>query len=195
MLAELEDLKNFLSLSDVTSEDVPLNLCLLAADNFIKTYCNCELESTRYNHIVSTPDVHYVITPEVPLTAVHGITCFQFTSDDVGLALNLDYVKFYRSGLIYVQEGYIAPRVHLSVQIDYTAGFTSDDREAEVLKWVCMEVAGELYRGRGTLQYSKFDTGAVSFDRFSQTGVLSALSPEVMLVLNMFAKRGPRINS
>jgi hypothetical protein len=199
MLVELATLKDYLGFSGVTSEDTPLNICLRTADGFMRNYCNRNFEETTYNTPLTPVDICTILVPEIPLTAIVGMTAFQHISDLVGQPVSLEYVKFFRSGKIYSSEGFFCPFMN-SVQVIYTAGFTEEDSEWNTLQWLQLEIASELYRGRGLLNMATFQSGGAQWQRMSNTEttqsgeITSMLSPEIVLMLNMFSIRGPRID-
>ena len=200
MLASLDDLKDFLGFPTVNSEDAPLNICLLSADAIMRNYCNRNFERTTFDQLLTPADTCTILVPQIPLTAVVGMTAFQYANDTIGYGCTMDYVKFFRSGKIYSPEGVFNPFMN-SVQVVYTAGYTEEDPEWFTLKWIQLEVAGELFRGRGVLNMTQYQSGGAQWQRALSTettgsgGEITAmLSPEVIMMLNMFAIRGPRID-
>ncbi len=196
VIASLTDVKNFLGLSAVTSTDTPLQLCLTAADAVMKTYCNRTFESARFNRYLDPTNTSTIIVPDIPLISVHGMTAFQYVNDVTGQACILDYVKWYRSGNIFSSEGLFDASFPNSVQVDYTSGYTDSDPEWETLKWIQLEISSELFRGRGLLHLQSYQAGGAQFQRIVQVApdFIAMLSPEVLIMLGMFATRGPRID-
>lgn len=199
MLADLDTLKGYLGLSGVASEDTPLNICLLTADGFMRNYCNRNFEETTYNTSLTPVDICTILVPEIPLTTVVGMTAFQSMSDTLGYPCFIEYVKWTRSGKIVSTEGVFCTFMN-SVQVIYTAGYTEEDPEWNTLKWLQLEIASELYRGRGLMNMATFQSGGAQWQRMSNTEttqsgeITSMLSPEIILMLNMFSIRGPRID-
>lgn len=194
MISDLYELKDYLGISDIDSEDAPLTVCLTAADALMRNYCNRTFESTRYNRMLTPADICTLMTPDFPLTAVHGITAFQTLDDTTGQALNPTYWRFLRSGYIYSMEGFFVSFIN-SVQVDYTAGFRAEDPEWEGLRWIQLEIASELYRGRGLLNLQQYQSGGAQFQRLAPTpDMFAMLSPEVLVMLGMHTVRGPRID-
>jgi len=195
MIAQLEDLKDYLGLSSVTASDTPLLVCLTAADAIMKTYCNRTFEYIRYNQNITPITNSEILTPNFPLITVNGMTAFQSFDDTIGIASNMDYVKWYRSGKIFSTEGLFVLSPN-SVQIDYYAGLQSSDSEWDTLKWIQMEIAGELFRGRGMLHIQQYQSGGAQLQRIGESSAdfISMLSPEILITLGMFTVRGPRID-
>lgn len=195
MIASFDELADYLGLSGVASATTPLAMCLTAADAIMRSYCNRSFESSRINRYITPVNYFNVLLPDYPLTAVHGITAFQFINDTMGYPCNLDFVKFYRSGKIYDDEGVFVDFPN-SVLVECTAGYTVDDSDWDTLKWVNMEIAAELFRGRGLLHLQQYQTGGMQLTRANQLApdLMSMLSPEIFVMLNMFAVRGPRID-
>lgn len=193
MISDLYELKDYLGLGDIDTEDTPLTICLTAADAIMRNYCNRNFESTRYNRFLTPSDTCTLLVPDIPLTAVHGMTAFQSMDDTVGMVLNTTYLRFLRSGYIYSVEGYFVNFIN-SVQVDYTAGFHAEDPEWESLRWLQVEIASELYRGRGLLNMAQYQSGGAQMQRFDlPADFIAMLSPEVLVMLNMHAVRGPRV--
>lgn len=201
MFAQLEDLKDYLSLGGVEATESPLLLCLNASNALIRTYTNRVLESTRHAELITTSSPYDLIVPEFPVTAIHGITAMQFSTDTVGYPCDMSYVKFGKSGWVHSDEGIFMLGFPKSVLIEYTAGFGSADPEYETLKWLTLEIAGQLFRGRGTMNMVNYASGGAQFNKYdhilrtSEFGeALAMLGPEVLIMLGMFARRGPRPN-
>lgn len=199
MFAQLEDLKDFLSLGGVEATESPLLLCLNASNALIRSYTNRVLESTKHVEYVTAMNPYKFLVPEFPVTAVHGITAMQFSTDTVGYPCDMAYVKYGKSGWVQTSEGLITPGFPKNVLIEYTAGYSSTDVEYETLKWITLEIAGQLFRGRGTMNTANYQSGGAQFQRFdhvlraSEFGeTLAMLGPEVLIMLSMFARRGPR---
>ncbi len=192
MFATLEELKEFLGLEEVETVESQLLLSLNAADSFIKTFTNRTLISTRFNHNVTAFDSRVVVTPEFPVTAIHGMTAYQSIDDTVGYPVNMSYVRYRSNGLIYSSEGLFVPSVIGGVLIDYTAGYDPQDTEYEVLKWITLEVAGQFFRGRGLMNIESYQTGGAQLKKFRPDEFCGIFGPEVVSVLSSFAVRGPR---
>lgn len=194
MISDLYELKDYLGISDIDSEDTPLTICLTASDAIMRNYCNRNFESTRYSRLLTPNDSCTLLVPDIPLTAVHGITAFQTIDDTVGMPLNTTYLRFLRSGYVYSTEGYFTDFIN-STQVEYTAGFRAEDPEWEALRWIQIEIASELYRGRGLLNLQQYQSGGAQMQRFSPPAdFIAMLSPEVLVMLNMHAIRGPRVD-
>jgi hypothetical protein len=197
VFAQLEDLQDFLSLEDVESVESPLHMCLLAADAYIKTYTNRTLESTRFNQFYTPMSPYEILLPEFPLTMVHGITAMQSLTDTTGFGCSMDFVKFRKSGWVYSGEGIFMAGVPQSVQVEYTAGYTEADPEYETLKWLSLEIAGQLFRGRGMMNILDYQSGGAQITKYdfkvgSGDQIIGMLGPEIVTILGMFAVRGPR---
>lgn len=197
MFATFEELQGYLGVKDVESAEEPLYICLAAADAFIRTYTNRALLSTRFAHELTPISSYEVIVPEFPVTAVHGMTAFQFMSDTTGYVIDMNYVKFRKSGLIHSSEGLFVVGIIGSVLIDYTAGYLSTDTEYETLKWATLEIAGQIFRGRGLMNMTSFQAGGSQFQKYDVKAtdvgaIYGMLGPEVATALGTFAVRGPR---
>jgi hypothetical protein len=200
MIAGLTDLKNFTGLTSVSSEDAPLTTCLMAADAIMKTYCNRPaFELRQYVQPLDPTDACNIMVPNIPLVTVNGITAYQYFADTYGYPALMPWVKWNRSGMITSVLGIFQDFAN-SCLVDYTAGYAETDPEWSTIVWLQLEIAAELYRGRGVLNLSQFVSGAAQIQRIS-TGVaygdserIAEFSPEVILMLNMFAIRGPRID-
>jgi len=197
VFASLEELKDFLGLGSVESAENQLLLCLNAADSFIKTFTNRFLISTRFNHNITPQNSYEIWVPEFPLTALHGMTAFQFMSDTAGSAIDLNYTRFLRSGLVYSSEGFFITSVPGSVLVDYTAGYSSTDPEFETLKWITLETAGQFFRGRGLMNIVSYQAGGAQVQKYDVKitdvgAAIGILGPEIAAALGTFAVRGPR---
>jgi hypothetical protein len=197
MFATFEELQDYLGIKDVESAEEPLYICLTAADSFIRTFTNRALSLTRFAHELTPINPYEVIVPEFPVTAIHGMTAFQFMSDTTGYVIDMSYVRFRKSGLIHSSEGFFVPGIIGSVLIDYTAGYTTTDVEYETLRWVTLEIAGQFFRGRGLMNMTSYQAGGSQFQKYDVKAtdvgaIYGMLGPEVALALGSFAVRGPR---
>jgi len=185
--------KEYMNVSDVSGLDDVLQVCLDSSEAYIKSYCNRSLVSDRYVERVTCYNPFWITVSEFPLTAVHGITCFSDVTDATGVARDLDEIKFFKDGRIYDSYGNYCTAFPQSVLVEYTAGYTESDKEWNTLQWLTLEIGGQIFRNRGIANVASIDTGGVIIKKFETAGsILSFLGMDVLVVLNMFARRGPR---
>jgi uncharacterized phiE125 gp8 family phage protein len=191
MLAEIDDLKAYLGFTDVTSEDDTLDLIIVGADAWVRTYCGREFESRRRTLRVDATDYYTCWVPDMPLTQVYAVTAFTSVIDTVGLPVDLTRVRFYQKGMIWSEQALFVPSVPNSVLVDYTAGYEANATELKTLKWVCLEVAAQMYRNRGIFNLDDYNAGGVQYQKYS-SDIWPLLGPEVMAILASFRSVGPR---
>jgi uncharacterized phiE125 gp8 family phage protein len=191
MLAEPSELQAYLDVEDITGLDTILGIILTGADAYIRTYCGRDFELERRIRTVDPVDYGTFWVPEFPLTAVHGITAFTYSGDVTGLSCSMAYVSFYEAGKIVSDEQLFCPGLAKSVLVDYTAGYDTDAKELGTLKWICLEVAAQMYRNRGITNIQNYNAGGVQWQKYA-SDVMPMLGPEVLSILNSFRRVGPR---
>lgn len=191
MLAGLVDFKNYLGFASVTDQDDSLILVLTGADAWIRSYCGREFETTRYCKDVDAINPYTCWVPDYPLTQVYAVTAFSSIIDTTGIPLNLSYVRIYEKGMIYSEEAIFSPSTPGSVRVDYSAGYELDSTSMKTLKWLCLEVAAQMYRNRGIFNLANYDAGGVQYQKYT-SDIWPLLGPEVMALLASFRTLGPR---
>lgn len=193
MFATADELRAYLGVWEVVEEEAaPIDFCLSAAHAFMDSYTNRTLKATRHYHQLTPSGPNTVITPEFPIKTIHGLTvqsisCISITPS----AIDLSSVRVRRNGLLTFYSTYLTP--DSVVHIDYTAGYNSSDPEFKTLKWLVLEIAGQMYRNRSLSNIQDYQSGASRFTKFGpQDFGLGIFGPEVAAALGMFAIRGPR---
>lgn len=191
MLAGLTEFKAYMDVLDVTDQDTVLNIVLISADAYLRTYCGREFESLRRSRTLDPVNHSTLWVPEFPLTLVHGITAFNDSTDTIGMMCSMSYVTWYESGLVQSDEQLFCPGIPKSVLIDYTAGYEPDATDLKTLKWICLEIAAQMFRNRGIANIQQYNAGGVQWQKYA-SDIMPMLGPEVLAILNSFRKVGPR---
>jgi len=191
MLADTDELTLYLDLDDVENQDDLMELLLSGADAYLRTYCGREFELSRRARILDSVDFSTIWTPDFPLTTVHGMTAFKDTLDTVGVSCDMAYVTWYESGLVHSGEQIFCAGFPKNVLIDYTAGYAPTAADFKTLKWVCLEVASQMFRNRGIANIQNYNAGGIQWQKYV-SDIMPALGPEVLAILNSFKRLGPR---
>jgi hypothetical protein len=191
MLADTDELKVYLDLDDVENQDELIDLLLIGADAYIRTYCGREFESLRRVRTLDAVDYSNIWVPDFPLTIVHGMTAFTGITDTIGMSCDMGYVSWYESGLIYSGEQLFCPSFPKNVIVDYTAGYVPGATDFKTLKWICLEIASQMFRNRGIANIQSYSAGGVQWQKYV-SDIMPALGPEVLAILNSFKRLGPR---
>jgi hypothetical protein len=193
MLAGLTEFKAYMDILDIADQDTVLDIVLSSADAYMRTYCGREFESLRRSRTLDAVNYSTIWVPEFPLLTVHGMTAFTSNIDTVGIPCHMMYVMWYESGLIQSDEQIFCPSFPKSVVIDYTAGYAPNASDLRTLKWICLEIAAQMYRNRGIANIEQYNAGGVQWQKYSATAdVTPMLGPEVLAILNSFRRVGPR---
>lgn len=191
MLAGLTEFKAYMDVLDVVDQDTVLDIVLSSADAYLRTYCGREFESLRRARALDAVDYSTIWVPDFPLATVHGMTAFTSSNDTIGIPCSMIYVSWYESGLIQSGEQLFCPGFAKSVLVDYTAGYEPDATDLKTLKWICLEIAAQMFRNRGIANIQQYNAGGVQWQKYV-SDIMPMLGPEVLAILNSFRRVGPR---
>jgi hypothetical protein len=191
MLAGLTEFKAYMDVDDVVGLDTVLDIILTSADAYLRTFCGREFESLRRSRTLDAVDAGTLWVPEYPLTTVHGITAYTSIIDTVGIPCDMIYVMWYEAGQVQSDQYLFCSSFPKSVYIDYTAGYLPDATDLKTLKWICLEIAAQMYRNRGIANLQQYNAGGVQWQKYA-SDVMPMLGPEVLAMLHSFKSRGPR---
>jgi hypothetical protein len=191
MLAELDEFKAYLDMSDILGQDLVLDIILNSADSYLRTYCGREFESLRRSRSLDAENAAMFWIPEFPLTAVHGITAFTFSTDTVGLSCDMSFVSWYEAGRVESGEQIFCAGFPKSIFVDYTAGYGPDASDLKTLRWICLEIGAQMFRNRGIANMQSYNAGGVQWQKYV-SDIMPMLGPEVLVILNSYRRVGPR---
>ncbi|MEM4720590.1 MAG: hypothetical protein QXT73_00835 [Candidatus Methanomethylicaceae archaeon] len=193
MFATADELRAYLGVWEVVEEEAaPIEFCLSAAHAFMDSYTNRTLGETHHYHQLTPSSPNSVLTPEFPIRTIHGLTVYNSSCITASpMVVDLASIRVRRNGLLVFYSTYLTP--NSIVHIDYTAGYNSSDPEFRTLKWLVLEIAGQMYRNRSLGNIQDYQSGASRFTKFdSKEFGLGIFGPDVATTLGMFAVRGPR---
>lgn len=187
-LLTVSEFKTFAGITDDSEDDV-LQIYVDAADKFIKTYCNCDFETTVYtNQLLDGPGTPCLVLDDTPIQSIEEILEYDEVVSSVD---DLDddgyYIKENRPYGVYHTLCWSSGRD--TIKISYTAGYETIPSDLKLAAYLVTSYFRNMatkqgIRGESLGSYSY----SLSSDIMSMGGKLIIPDVTITNILNRYKK-------